>query len=139
RRIGLDDAFARASLIEAREQGSASLQARLGRLLLAWVDLPGARAVPGKWHLIEQWALAGACPVRDVKDERVDLQVVLYVRDAVDLRRLVELLVSGHPPVCKHLPPFPGEAVVPLVAARWRRGAELVDQSPVVQQAQPPP
>jgi hypothetical protein len=37
--------------------------------------------------------------VRDVKDERVDLQVVLYVGDAVDVRRLVELALSGHPAV----------------------------------------
>jgi hypothetical protein len=37
--------------------------------------------------------------VRDVKHERVDLQVVLYVGDAVDLSRLVELAVGGHPVV----------------------------------------
>src|ERR1019366_2098142 len=89
RRIGLYDAFARACMKEAREQPSASLAALLGRRLLARVDLATAWAVPGKWHHLEQWALAGACPVRDVKDERVDLQVVLYVGDAVDVRWLV--------------------------------------------------
>ena len=99
RRIGLYDAFARASVEEAREHPSASLRFLLGPLLLARVDLATAWAVPGKWHLIEQWALAGACSVREVKDERVDLQVVLYVGDAVDVRRLVELALSGHPVV----------------------------------------
>jgi hypothetical protein len=52
--------------------------------------------VPGKWQRIEQWTLAGACPVRDLGRERVDLQVGLYVRDAVNVRRLVERAVSGH-------------------------------------------
>src|SRR5271155_1583442 len=95
-RVGLYHAFARASMKEARE-ARAKLRFPLGRLLLARVDLPGARAVPGKWHLLEHWALAGACPVRDVKDERVDLEVMLYVGDAVDVRRLVELAIGGHP------------------------------------------
>jgi hypothetical protein len=47
--------------------------------------------VPGKRHRIEQRPVARTRPVRNAEHERVDLQVVLDVGDAVDVRRRVGL------------------------------------------------
>ena len=138
RRVGLDHAFARAPVEEAREQPRARL-AVLWPLLLARIDLPAARSVPDKRHRVEQRALAEPRPVRDIEHERVDLQVVLDVGDAVDVRRLVLLVLRVHPVLGDQVPALHRQAIVPLIAARCACRAELVDQPTVVQKAQPPP